>query len=133
MYPSFWPVPLAGCAHWIREPGTASCLSIPPLLPPGTDNSINFQYKSGLTGPYVEVQRYRPQDPFHDPQVWTVAGLTGQAYGLGGGGGGGGGGCDGGGGGGDDDGSGCGGVGCCGGVGDGATGDYCSWLGCGHV
>ena len=75
MYPSFWPVPLAGCAHWIREPGTASCLSIPPLLPPGTDNSINFQYKSGLTGPYVEVQRYRPQDPFHDPQVWTVAGL----------------------------------------------------------
>jgi len=56
MYPSFWPAPLAGCAHWIREPGT--------------DNSINFQRKKGLLGaPYVEVQRYRPEDPFHDPQV----------------------------------------------------------------
>lgn len=56
MYPSLYPLTLTGCAHWMREPGT--------------DNSLNFQVKKGLTGPpWVEVQRYRPQDTYQSPQV----------------------------------------------------------------
>eukprot|EP00092_Neocalanus_flemingeri_P065782 GFUD01080056.1.p1 GENE.GFUD01080056.1~~GFUD01080056.1.p1 ORF type:complete len:543 (+),score=150.85 GFUD01080056.1:194-1822(+) len=55
-FPNAWPATLSGCAHWIREVGT--------------DNSINFQRKKGLTGPvYVEVQRYRPEDDYANPQV----------------------------------------------------------------
>ena len=55
-YPNAWPATLSGCAHWIREVGT--------------DNSINFQRKKGLTGPvYVEVQRYRPEDDYATPEV----------------------------------------------------------------
>jgi len=55
-YPNAWPATLSGCAHWIREVGT--------------DNSINFQRKKGLTGPvYVEVHRYRPEDDYANPEV----------------------------------------------------------------
>jgi len=58
-YPKAWPATLSGCAHWIREVGT--------------DNSINFQRKKGLTGPvYVEVQRYRPEDDYANPEVITT-------------------------------------------------------------
>ena len=58
-YPSFWPATLSGCAHWMREVGT--------------DNSLNFQRKKGLTGPvYVELQRYRPEDDYANPEVITT-------------------------------------------------------------
>jgi len=56
MYPSSWPATLSGCAHWMREVGT--------------DNSIMFQRKKGLTGPpYVEVQRFRPEHDYATPEV----------------------------------------------------------------
>jgi len=56
LYPSSWPATLSGCAHWMREVGT--------------DNSINFQRKKGLTGPpYVEVLRYKPEDDYATPEV----------------------------------------------------------------
>ena len=36
----------------------------------GTDNSIYFNYKKGLTGPpWVEVLRYRPESSFQSPDV----------------------------------------------------------------
>ena len=55
-YPSSYPFTLNGCAHWMREPGT--------------DNSINFNYKKGLTGPpWVEVLRYRPEHTYQTPEV----------------------------------------------------------------
>ena len=55
-YPPSYPIVLNGCAHWLREPGT--------------DNSINFNFKKGLTGkPWVEVLRYRPGDTFQTPEV----------------------------------------------------------------
>jgi len=58
-YPSLWPATISGCAHWMREVGT--------------DNSINFQRKKGLSGaPYVEVQRYRPEDDYQNPEVITT-------------------------------------------------------------
>jgi len=56
LYPTSWPATLSGCTHWMREVGT--------------DNSINFQRKKGLTGPiYVEVQRYKPDDDYATPEV----------------------------------------------------------------
>ena len=56
LYPNFFPMTVAGCAHWIREPGT--------------DNSINFQRKMSLGGGVqMEVQRYRPGDHYTAPQV----------------------------------------------------------------
>jgi carotenoid cleavage dioxygenase-like enzyme len=55
-YPPLLPLPVTGCTHWMRELGT--------------DNSINFQQKVGLTGgQYVEVHRYRPEDQYGAPQV----------------------------------------------------------------
>jgi len=67
MYPSLYPLTLTGCAHWMREPGT--------------DNSINFQVKKGLTGPpWVEVQRYRPEDSYQDPQVVATFKPTRMSY-----------------------------------------------------
>merc|ERR1719153_242631 len=37
---------------------------------PGTDNSINFNYRKGFTGPpWVEVLRYRPEHTFQTPEV----------------------------------------------------------------
>jgi len=55
-YPAFYPFTLTGCAHWMREPGT--------------DNSINFNYKKGLTGkPWVDVLRYRPEHTYQTPEV----------------------------------------------------------------
>ena len=55
-YPYNFPITLNGCAHYMREVGT--------------DNSINFNFKKGLTGkPWVEVLRYRPGDTFQTPEV----------------------------------------------------------------
>merc|ERR1711936_525017 len=55
-YPASYPFPLNGCAHWMREVGT--------------DNSIYFNFKKGLTGaPWVEVLRYRPEHSFQSPEV----------------------------------------------------------------
>jgi len=55
-YPPSYPFTLNGCAHWMREPGT--------------DNSINFNYRKGFTGPpWVEVLRYRPEHTFQTPEV----------------------------------------------------------------
>jgi len=55
-YPPSYPITLSGCAHFMREPGT--------------DNSINFNYKKGFTGaPWVDVMRYRPQDSYQYPEV----------------------------------------------------------------
>jgi len=55
-YPPSYPFTLNGCAHWMREPGT--------------DNSINFNYKKGLTGPpWVEILRYRPEHTYQTPEV----------------------------------------------------------------
>jgi len=55
-YPHIWPATLTGCAHWMREVNT--------------DNSINFQRKKSWTGPpYVEVQRYKPEDNYQNPGV----------------------------------------------------------------
>ena len=37
---------------------------------PGTDNSINFNYRKGITGPpWVEVLRYRPEHTYQTPEV----------------------------------------------------------------
>jgi len=66
-YPDKYPITLTGCAHWMREPGT--------------DNSINFQMKKGLTGPpWVEVQRYRPEDTYQTPQVVATFTPTRPSY-----------------------------------------------------
>ena len=55
-YPPSYPFTLNGCAHWMREPGT--------------DNSINFNYKKGVTGPpWVEILRYRPEHTYQTPEV----------------------------------------------------------------
>ena len=55
-YPPSYPFTLNGCAHWMREPGT--------------DNSINFNYRKGITGPpWVEVLRYRPEHTYQTPEV----------------------------------------------------------------
>ena len=55
-YPASYPMTLNGCAHWMREPGT--------------DNSINFNFKKGFTGPpWVEVLRYRPEHSYQAPEV----------------------------------------------------------------
>ena len=55
-YPPSYPIVLNGCAHWLREPGT--------------DNSINFNFKKGFTGPpWVEVLRYRPEHSYQAPEV----------------------------------------------------------------
>ena len=55
-YPPSYPFTLNGCAHWMREPGT--------------DNSINFNFKKGFTGPpWVEVLRYKPESTYQTPEV----------------------------------------------------------------
>ena len=55
-YPPAYPLTISGCAHWMREVDT--------------DNSIYFNFKRGLTGePWMEVVRYRPESPFHSPEV----------------------------------------------------------------
>ena len=60
-YPPSYPLTISGCAHWMREVGT--------------DNSIYFSFKRGLTGqPWMEVVRYRPENSFQSPEL--VATLT---------------------------------------------------------
>merc|ERR1711936_234787 len=54
-YPPSLPVTISGCAHYMREPGT--------------DNSIMINTRLGLTGPYMEVHRYRPEHAYKDPEV----------------------------------------------------------------
>ena len=57
--PARYPPSTTGCAHPLREPGT--------------DNTINFMTKLSMTGtPYIEVQRYRPEDSFSEPQIITT-------------------------------------------------------------
>lgn len=52
--PSRWPVTTTTCAHWMREPGT--------------DNSINVFMKIGMTGPYYEVLRFRPEHTYQNAE-----------------------------------------------------------------
>lgn len=53
------PFPTTGCAHPHREPGT--------------DNSIWFMTRIGLTGKsFIEVQRYKPTDAFKEYEVITT-------------------------------------------------------------
>ena len=54
MFKTFPPT-VSGCAHYMREPGT--------------DNSININAKIGLTGPYYEVHRYKPENTYQAPEV----------------------------------------------------------------
>jgi len=55
-YPPAFPHTFNGCAHWMREVGT--------------DNSINFNYKTRFTGePWVDVLRYTPESSFQSPDV----------------------------------------------------------------
>ena len=59
--PPSYPFTTSGCAHWMREVGT--------------DNSIYFSFKQGLTGqPWMEVVRYRPESSFQSPDI--IATLT---------------------------------------------------------
>ena len=59
--PPIYPLTTSGCAHWMREVGT--------------DNSIYFSFKQGLTGdPWMEVVRYRPESSFQSPDI--IATLT---------------------------------------------------------
>merc|ERR1719481_713867 len=58
---------MTGCAHWLREPGT--------------QNSLYFNVKKGLTGaPWVDVMRYRPGDSYQEPQTITTMPLNKFSY-----------------------------------------------------
>ena len=52
--PNRFPFPIAGCAHWQREPGT--------------DNSLTVSTKLSFSGIYYQLLRYRPQDDYQHPQ-----------------------------------------------------------------
>jgi len=56
--PKRFPPTISGCAHWMREPGT--------------DNSINIATKIGLTGPHLEVYRWRPEHSYQHPEIITT-------------------------------------------------------------
>jgi len=53
--PKLLPVTASGCTHWMRELGT--------------DNSININTKVGLSGPYMQVSRWKPEDTYQTPEV----------------------------------------------------------------
>jgi len=53
--PKMLPPTVSGCTHWMREPGT--------------DNSININTRIGITGPRLEVYRWRPEHTYQEPEL----------------------------------------------------------------